>query len=62
MSEVKITITKTGPYKVEGDVELRDHEGNLVETREGKPFFLCRCGQAAKKPFCDGTHNKISFL
>lgn len=62
MSEVKITITKTGPYKVEGDVELCDHEGNLVETREGKPFFLCRCGQSANKPFCDGTHNEISFL
>ncbi|MCH2467920.1 MAG: CDGSH iron-sulfur domain-containing protein [Gemmatimonadetes bacterium] len=43
-------------------MELCDHEGNLVETREGKPFFLCRCGQTAKKPFCDGTHNEISFL
>ena len=23
---------------------------------EGAAIALCRCGQAATKPFCDGTH------
>ena len=59
--EFKITISKTGSYKVEGGVRLVDADGNPVETREGKPFFLCRCGQSANKPFCDGTHNRIEW-
>ena len=60
MSEerITITVTETGPYKVEPGMELCDADGNPIETREGKPFFLCRCGMSSNKPFCDGTHNK----
>lgn len=61
MSEAKITVNPDGSLKVEGGVHLRDHEGNTIETREGKPYFLCRCGQSTRKPFCDGTHNRIDF-
>jgi CDGSH-type Zn-finger protein len=55
-SEFRITISENGSYKVEGAPHLLDHAGNPVETREGKPFFLCRCGFSANKPFCDGSH------
>ena len=60
MSEAntKITVSKTGSYKIEGPVTLVDHDGNPIETREGKPFFLCRCGMSTNKPFCDGSHNR----
>ena len=60
MSEAntKITVSKTGSFKIEGPVTLVDHDGNPIETREGKPFFLCRCGLPANKPFCDGSHNR----
>lgn len=60
MSDPKfqITVSETGSYKIEGPVPLVDHEGNAIETREGKPFFLCRCGFSANKPFCDGSHKK----
>ena len=56
-----ITISKKGPYKVEGPVVLHDDEGNRIHTREGKAFFLCRCGQSSNKPFCDGTHNRCEW-
>ncbi len=57
----RITITESGPYRVEPGTELRDAQGRAIETREGKPFFLCRCGQSSNKPFCDGTHNRIDW-
>jgi CDGSH-type Zn-finger protein len=56
--EIKITISPNGSYKVEGPMTLCDHEGTPIETREGKPFFLCRCGFSANKPFCDGAHKR----
>ena len=62
MSDVRITVSRTGSLKVEGDVPLYDHEGNPIETRAGRPYYLCRCGASSNKPFCDGTHSKIGFL
>jgi len=61
VSDVKITISRNGSLKVEGDVPLLDADGNTLETRPGRPYFLCRCGESANKPFCDGTHNRIEF-
>lgn len=61
MPDVEITISERGSYKVEGRAEVFDHEGNRIETREGIPFFLCRCGQSSNKPFCDGTHDQIDW-
>lgn len=56
-----ITVRKDGPYRVEGDFTLLDHEGNRIETTPGKPISLCRCGASTRKPICDGTHSKIGF-
>ena len=63
MSGTRITILKDGPLKLESDgpIEITDHEGNAVPTREGKPAYLCRCGASKNKPFCDGTHSKVGF-
>ena len=42
-------------------------EGESLEYREGKKYpaqpqyALCRCGQSANKPFCDGSHKKVHF-
>ncbi len=60
MSEVKITVKKDGPLLVTGEVELRDHEGNLIPIAK-QPFALCRCRASENKPFCDGAHSKIGF-
>jgi CDGSH-type Zn-finger protein len=69
MADVKITIRKNGPYRVEappGSVEMVDGDGNPYDLsarmKEGKTAFsLCRCGASTQKPFCDGTHSKIGF-
>lgn len=59
MAEVKITVRKNGPFRVEapeGAIELVDADGNKYDLT-GKPnFSLCRCGGSLNKPFCDGTH------
>ena len=64
MSQVKITIRKNGPYRVEapeGTLELVDADGQRSDLT-GKPAFsLCRCGGSVNKPFCDGTHTRIGF-
>lgn len=61
MSDTKITVNDNGPLKVEGEVNLLDKNGDQVPTREGAPFFLCRCGASENKPFCDGSHKRADF-
>lgn len=70
---VRITITKDGPYLVTGAAPLADQhivtndEGESLEWREGRRFetperyALCRCGQSARRPFCDGSHKRHHF-
>ena len=69
----KVQITKNGPYMVTGGLALRkqtigtNSAGESVKWIEGQPYpaqatyALCRCGQSAKKPFCDGSHAKVGF-
>ncbi len=69
MAEMKITVRKNGPFRVEaplGSVEMVDADGNAYDlsgkVKEGKlAFSLCRCGGSTSKPFCDGTHSRIGF-
>ena len=59
MSDVKIKVSKNGPYIVSGAVILTDAEGNAIPTKPS--IALCRCGASTTKPFCDGTHTNIGF-
>jgi CDGSH-type Zn-finger protein len=64
MADVKITVRKNGPYRVEapeGSIELVDADGNKYDLTGKTAFALCRCGASVNKPFCDGTHSKIGF-
>jgi CDGSH-type Zn-finger protein len=45
---------------VEGAIEVVTGTGKTVNRT--MKAALCRCGQSANKPYCDGTHNKIGFL
>ena len=60
MADVRIRPLKNGPYEVSGNASLVDHEGVGYPIDE-VPFYLCRCGQSASKPFCDGMHKKAGF-
>jgi CDGSH iron-sulfur domain-containing protein 3 len=59
MADTTIKVSDNGPYLVQGSFSLTDPDGNVFETRE--TIALCRCGRSEKKPFCDGTHNKVGF-
>ena len=62
MADVTIHVRRNGPYRVEGPINLLDHDGNPIQIPEGKPYIsLCRCGGSVTKPFCDGTHSRIGF-
>lgn len=47
-----------GPYQV-GGVPVTGADGEPYERREQQT--LCRCGQSANKPFCDGSHWYAGF-
>jgi CDGSH-type Zn-finger protein len=52
-----------GPILVEGPFKLIDSAGNAFELDYSKPAIaLCRCGQSARRPFCDGSHRNCSFV
>ena len=62
MSAVNIRCREDGPFVVEGELTLTDHEGNPFPIDSTKPAVaLCRCGASKNKPFCDGTHRNIEF-
>jgi len=70
---MKINIVKDGPYRVAGGVPLSAQAIGVDDARESVEwieagdvttsgaYFLCRCGQSANKPFCDGSHSTTGF-
>jgi CDGSH-type Zn-finger protein len=57
----KIVPANNGPLRIEGDFEILDPQGKPFGLGGRTSISLCRCGQSANKPFCDGTHNKVGF-
>jgi uncharacterized Fe-S cluster protein YjdI len=58
-TEVQIRASAAGPLLVSGGVRIVDSAGDLLY--EGEKAALCRCGNSANKPFCDGTHRTTGF-
>jgi CDGSH-type Zn-finger protein len=54
-----IAVTKDGPYWVTGEIPVTLSDGRTLEVRNR--VMLCRCGQSANKPLCDGSHRAAKF-
>jgi CDGSH-type Zn-finger protein len=69
----KITVTKDGPYVIEGGLPLVRKSIVYSEWHEPlawrkdatleaeRTYRLCRCGQSSHKPYCDGSHARMGF-
>jgi CDGSH-type Zn-finger protein len=57
----KISVVNNGPIRIQGDFEILDPTGAAFGLAGRTVISLCRCGQSANKPFCDGTHARQGF-
>lgn len=55
---VTIACATNGPLLVRGPLTVVGEDG---ETSRGSKGALCRCGESATKPFCDGSHRGCGF-
>jgi CDGSH-type Zn-finger protein len=58
-NKLSIQVFPNGPMEVRNATSVRFGSKD-IET-DGSPLYICRCGQSANAPFCDGTHSKIGF-
>jgi CDGSH-type Zn-finger protein len=49
----------SGGLWVRGGIPVESSDGFVYEVRNRQT--LCRCGQSANKPFCDGSHCDVGF-
>lgn len=57
-SKITISCIKDGPITFRGRLRLHNQFGQECVKMRGS---LCRCGQSANKPFCDGSHERTGF-
>jgi CDGSH-type Zn-finger protein/truncated hemoglobin YjbI len=55
----EVQAARNGPYLVTSVPRLIDHLG--AEQRPAPQLALCRCGNSAIKPLCDGSHARTGF-
>ena len=56
---VAVTVMKGGPLLMKGSIAINHADGR--KESKNKTTAFCRCGASSQKPYCDGTHNKITF-
>lgn len=55
-----VTAYPDGPLILRGLFVITDGDGQPVPAGR-RTVALCRCGQSADKPFCDGSHARAGF-
>jgi len=58
---VKLRFREDGPIVIDLPEGSRFVLDGVEQTLERPKLALCRCGNSAKKPFCDGTHKRTGF-
>jgi CDGSH-type Zn-finger protein len=61
MATTKVTVRNDGSILIDGDFEVLDPQGVAFGLAGRTSIGLCRCGQSANKPFCDGSHARTGF-
>lgn len=56
---LRVQPVADGPLLLYGPVEVCSDGGRVITRCQGAT--LCRCGQSANKPFCDGSHAAAGF-
>ena len=59
VSAASLKVQPNGPLLLSGNADVTDSHSRPLECK--KITALCRCGASKNKPYCDGTHNAISF-
>lgn len=54
-----VNLRLHGPLHLAGPVDLHAGSGRLAQR--AKNLYLCRCGQSANRPYCDGSHKAAGF-
>ena len=50
----QLRVRENGPYAIHATLQVGDSPDGFRAT-------LCRCGQSARKPWCDGSHASVGF-
>ena len=56
---VQVAFMDDGPLLVTGRIAITRPDGTTDEVRNR--VALCRCGESANKPYCDGAHATAGF-
>lgn len=59
MENVTIEIMENGPLIVSGLKNFQNSKGQALSPKDR--IALCRCGESANKPYCDGSHTAAKF-
>ncbi len=57
---VEVAVIPNGPLWATGGIPVERSDGESLEVRNR--VVLCRCGQSANKPLCDGSHKEAGFV
>jgi len=55
----QVAVMDNGPLLVTGGIALTRTDGSTDQVRNR--MALCRCGESANKPYCDGSHAAVGF-
>lgn len=58
-SLIKVFVSPGGPLLIHGQFTLE--KDKVVSNVNNQVTALCRCGNSANKPFCDGSHRNVDF-